>query len=443
MTGRCSHRSAIDNDVKLAVALLDRDLLIEPLPALRAHGAARRLGGFERLIDENVLEQIAHVITVIATARHSIVGWGDGAGELAAAFAFSDDGEAKLFSAPRGQMKVGIFDHLDRNTVPLHEFYEQRLKLVEAYDRGGFYSYHTAEHHATPLGLAPSPSVFLAAVAQRTQNLRFGPLVYTLPMHHPLRVAEEICMLDQISRGRFDLGVGRGISPIETAYYGIDPDQRQKMYLEALQVLRLALTSRIVSFRGQFYDYSDVPIELEPFQKPHPPFWAGAGTPDGAAAAGQNGFNLVANALTAQIRTMTERYRAACKVPPENGAPLLGLARFVIMGETDEQALTIARRAYPLWHRHFHHLFRMHGTTPAGGDRPPQFDQIKDGGRGIAGAPDTVIRMIQSQMEEAGTNYFVAQFAFGDLTPSEVMRTIDLFTREVMPTLRAIQIAPC
>ena len=107
-------------------------------------------------------------------------------------------------------------------------------KIVEAYDRGGFYSYHTAEHHATPLGLAASPSVFLAAVAQRTQRLRFGPLVYTLPLHHPLRVVEEICMLDQLSRGRFDLGVGRGISPIETAYYGVDPDHRQKMYLEAL-----------------------------------------------------------------------------------------------------------------------------------------------------------------------------------------------------------------
>jgi alkanesulfonate monooxygenase SsuD/methylene tetrahydromethanopterin reductase-like flavin-dependent oxidoreductase (luciferase family) len=334
-------------------------------------------------------------------------------------------------------MNVGIFDHLDRNDLPLNEFYEQRLKLVEAYDRGGFYSYHTAEHHATPLGLAPSPSVFLAAVAARTHRLRFGPLVYTLPLHHPLRVAEEICMLDQVSRGRFDLGVGRGISPIETAYYGVDPDRRQEMYLEALQVLRQALTSPIVNFRGRFYEFAGVPMELEPFQKPHPPFWAGVGTPDGAAAAGQSGFNLVANALTAQIRNMTDRYRAAYK-GAQNDFPMLGLARFVIMGETDEQALDIARRAYPLWHRHFHHLFRKHGTSPAGGDRPPEFDQIKDGGRGIAGAPDTVTRMIKSQTEEAGTNYFVAQFAFGDLTPSEVMHTIDLFTHEVMPALREI-----
>src|SRR5262249_42759553 len=97
---------------------------------------------------------------------------------------------------------------------------------------------------------------------------------------------------------RGTLGVGRGISPIETAYYGINPDNRQKMYLEALQILRQALTGRTLTFHGEFYHYADVPIELEPFQKPHPPFWAGAGTPDAAEAAGRNGFHLVANALT-------------------------------------------------------------------------------------------------------------------------------------------------
>ena len=169
--------------------------------------------------------------------------------DLVRARPFADD--AKLM---RGQMKVGVFDHLDRNDLPLQAFYAERLKIVEAYDRYGFHAYHTAEHHATPLGLAASPSVFLAAVAQRTQRLRFGPLVYTLPLHHPLRLVEEICMLDQLSRGRFELGVGRGISPIETAYYGVDPALRQKIYLETLQVLRQALTGRTLSFHGEFYD---------------------------------------------------------------------------------------------------------------------------------------------------------------------------------------------
>src|SRR4249920_1204521 len=154
-------------------------------------------------------------------------------------------------------MKFGIFDHLDRNDLPLRDFYEQRLKIVEAYDRGGFYSYHTAEHHATPLGLAASPSVFLAAVAQRTQNLRFGPLVYTLPLHHPLRVAEEICMLDQMSGGRLDLGVGRGVSPHEVAYYGVDPAKAQAMYIEALSVVLSALSAKTLSFSGEHYKFHD------------------------------------------------------------------------------------------------------------------------------------------------------------------------------------------
>ena len=120
-------------------------------------------------------------------------------------------------------MEFGIFDHLDRSRLPLAEYYEERLAIVEAFDRAGFYAYHLAEHHATPLGMAPSPSVFLSAVAQRTKRLRFGPLIYALPLYHPLRMIEEICMLDQMSGGRLEVGFGRGASPIELDLYGIDP----------------------------------------------------------------------------------------------------------------------------------------------------------------------------------------------------------------------------
>src|SRR5260221_13723809 len=106
-------------------------------------------------------------------------------------------------------MEFGVFDHLDRGALPLRDYYEARLKLIEAYDRAGFYSYHVAEHHSTPLGMAPSPSVFLAAIAQRTKRLRIGTLVYALPLYHPLRMIEEICMLDHMSGGRVDIGFGR------------------------------------------------------------------------------------------------------------------------------------------------------------------------------------------------------------------------------------------
>src|SRR5881394_2376470 len=134
-------------------------------------------------------------------------------------------------------MQFGIFDHLDRNDLQLSEYYEARLKIIEAYDRLGFYAYHVAEHHATPLGLAPSPSVFLSAVAQRTRRLRFGPLVYALPLYHPLRMIEEICMLDHLSGGRLEIGFGRGSVPAELIYYGTSPDEAQEIYAEAAELV--------------------------------------------------------------------------------------------------------------------------------------------------------------------------------------------------------------
>src|ERR1051326_1298569 len=104
------------------------------------------------------------------------------------------------------------------------------------------------EHHGTPLGLAPSPSVFMAAVAQRTTRLRFGPLVYSLPLYHPIRLIEEICMLDHLSGGRLEVGVGRGVSPIEVGFYGVDPAAGSRQFPEALHVIKKGLTSDELTF---------------------------------------------------------------------------------------------------------------------------------------------------------------------------------------------------
>ena len=122
-------------------------------------------------------------------------------------------------------------------TCRSRDYYEQRLKVIEAFDRAGFYAYHVAEHHFTPLGMAPSPSVFLSAIAQRTKRLRFGTFVYALPVHHPLRVLEEICMLDHMSGGRLEIGFGRGSVPYEISYYGQNAEERQQIYAERLELI--------------------------------------------------------------------------------------------------------------------------------------------------------------------------------------------------------------
>ena len=334
-------------------------------------------------------------------------------------------------------MQFGVFDHLDRNDLSLAEFYEARLRIIESYDRFGFYAYHVAEHHATPLGLAASPAVYLAAVAQRTKQLRFGPLVYTLPLYHPLRITEEICMLDQMSSGRMQVGIGRGISPLETKGFGIDPVERVARYDETRQVMMQGLTQKTVHFQGKFFAYDDVPMELEPFQKPHPPLWIGTATAESAARAAKNGHNFVSLSTAAETRTLIDAYRKSWKeMRGEAPLPKLGLGRFIVVADTDAAAMALARRAYRRWHDSFHHLWRKHGTVPTQGERAREFDEILHGGRGVAGTPATCIGMLTEQLRESGANYSVGQFVFGDMSLDEALGSIDLFVREVMPAVR-------
>ncbi|MBX9778205.1 MAG: LLM class flavin-dependent oxidoreductase [Xanthobacteraceae bacterium] len=338
-------------------------------------------------------------------------------------------------------MKFGVFDHLDRNDLPLAEYYEARLKIIESYDRFGFYGYHVAEHHATPLGLAPSPSVFLAAVAQRTTTLRFGPMVYALPLYHPIRMIEEICMLDQMSHGRFEMGFGRGSVGIELAYYGEDPKTAQEVYAESLELVLKGLTEPVLTFHGRFFDFDNVPMELTPLQKPYPPVWYGLHAPESAKRAAHKGLRVISLDSVPATRTSFDVFRASwrearCDTP----LPLMGLGRFLVVADTDAEALALARRAYPRWHQSFTHLHRLHNFT-ASHPRPADFDGIAQVGQGVAGSPRTVAAFLREQLAATGSNYCVGQFAFGDLTLAETQRSIALFARDVMPELQDVATA--
>jgi alkanesulfonate monooxygenase SsuD/methylene tetrahydromethanopterin reductase-like flavin-dependent oxidoreductase (luciferase family) len=335
-------------------------------------------------------------------------------------------------------MQFGVFDHLDRTGGALADYYENRLRIAEAYDRLGFYAYHLAEHHSTPLGMAPSPSVFLSAVAQRTKRLRFGPLVWAMPVHHPLRLIEEICMLDHLSGGRLEIGFGRGSVPIELEYYGADPADAQEIYSEAVAVVLKGLTSKVLDHQGKHFSFTDVPMEIAPLQQPHPPVWYGVHMPDSAERAARRNLNVVSLDPPAETRLSIDRYREVW--PQANAAgtpfPKLGLGRFVVVAPTDAEALALARRAYPVWHASFTHLFRRH-NRPQSHPRPATFDGVLERAQGIAGSPRTVADVLGRQIEHTRCNYMVGQFAFGDLTLQEMLHSIELFADEVMPALRA------
>ena len=127
-------------------------------------------------------------------------------------------------------MQVGLFDHISHGERPLAQLFDERLEFIKACDEAGFYCLHLAEHHATPLNMVPVPGVFLGAAARMTKRIRLGPLVYLLPLYSPLRLAEEIAMLDHLSHGRLDVGVGRGVSPFELKYHKIDHAQSRDIF---------------------------------------------------------------------------------------------------------------------------------------------------------------------------------------------------------------------
>ena len=336
-------------------------------------------------------------------------------------------------------MQFGIFDHLDHTGAPLPDFYEDRLKIAEAYDRAGFYAYHLAEHHATPLGMAPSPNVFLAALAQRTKRLRFGPMVFVVPLYHPLRLISEICMLDQMSGGRLELSFGRGASPIELEYFGADPKQAQDIYNEAVEVILTGLSHKTLTFHGKHFNFDNVPMALGPLQTPHPPIWYGAHAPDSAARAARKALNIINLDPTAHIRETVASYRKAWQ-DAKGSAPLpkIGLGRFIVVADTDAQAMRLASRAYRPWFDSFIHLSRLRGRAQTH-PRPEEFEPLMERGQGIAGSPATVRKLLAAQIAETGCNYVVGQFAFGDMTRDEALRSIELFARDVMPALQEIR----
>jgi alkanesulfonate monooxygenase SsuD/methylene tetrahydromethanopterin reductase-like flavin-dependent oxidoreductase (luciferase family) len=336
-------------------------------------------------------------------------------------------------------MKFGVFDHLDRaaaesDGAAIGRQYEDRLALTEIYDRLGFYAYHVAEHHGTPLGLAPSPNLFLASVAQRTTRLRIGAMVYVLSMYHPLRLLEEICMLDQLSGGRLELGIGRGASPVELDFYHLTPTDASDRYAEVVDILLRGAShhGQRLSASGPVFPLREVPIELAPVQRPHPPLWYGVGREDRAKWAAGLGINMACNGPAREVRALTDTYRATHADGGER--PLLAMSRHVVVSDSDAEARELARPAYRQWHASLTKLWRERGVAfPL--TIPESFDEALEAGYCLVGAPATVRKGVLDQSAEAGINYLLCRFAFGNLSRAATERSVQLFAEEIMPSV--------
>jgi alkanesulfonate monooxygenase SsuD/methylene tetrahydromethanopterin reductase-like flavin-dependent oxidoreductase (luciferase family) len=343
-------------------------------------------------------------------------------------------------------MKFGIFDYIDRRDEPLAKTYDDRFALIKAAEALGFYGYHVTEHHATPLSSTPSPTVFLAAAARETKTIRLGTLLFLLPLYNLVRLIEELCMLDHLSSGRLDIGIGRGISKHEFGALGADFDAAQEQFDEGVEVLIRGLSNDVLDYRGKHYRFDDVPMVWRPMQRPHPPLWYGLRSTAGGDRPAHFGMNGVTLGPTERIAQSLANFREAWNrhaSDPERAAspvrqPIAGAVRAMFIADSDAEAERIARPAYKQWFDSLAWLWIRRG------DFPPialsaDYDQARTSGTLVVGSPRTVKRELMEQADRCAFDYLVLQLAFGSLGHANEMRSLELFGREVMPALKALK----
>ena len=347
-------------------------------------------------------------------------------------------------------MKVGLFDHIADSGRPLATLYDERIEFFRAADRAGLYCIHLAEHHCSPVNMVPAPSVFLGALARETKNIHIGTLVYLLTLTSPLRLIEEIRMLDHLSRGRLEVGVGRGISPYELGYYKIAHEDSRDLFIDAYACLRAGLAADTFTYESKYLSYRDVPMPLPPLQQPSPAFWYGSSNRTGSAWAGEHGMHFTANGTSAIARENIAVFKEALAKrggpefpkPQFKGGTAIGGLKYVVVGETDAEAERIARPALArhleslhwLWKRHGHRDFVDRLRVPGGSS----YEDYVAGGVVLAGSPATVVELIERETDLLGMNYLLGYMMFGDMSLPDALRSLRLFASEVMPRIERL-----
>jgi alkanesulfonate monooxygenase SsuD/methylene tetrahydromethanopterin reductase-like flavin-dependent oxidoreductase (luciferase family) len=335
-------------------------------------------------------------------------------------------------------LEFGIFDWLDESGRGIGETFEERLRMLELADRSGFYGYHLAEHHATELSTVPSPHLFLAAAAQRTRRLRLGPLSVILPLYEPIRLLEEIAMLDQLSNGRVELGLSRGSTGEHVAN---DPDKAREMFDEALAVILQGLRYGEITHSGKHYQYVGAITRLTPVQKPYPPLWYPTSNVGSIEWVARNGistaFSVHLSPTFDRVVDMAQRYIAEYQVAGLNAhvsEAKVGFSVHVHVAETDAQAQQQAKPAFELFQHNFTYRYVRRGAPERYSARG-NFEDELGLGRIIVGSPSTVRDRLADYVQRSGVNYVLGVFAFGSLSVEEVLNSMTLFAREVMPAL--------
>jgi probable F420-dependent oxidoreductase len=313
-------------------------------------------------------------------------------------------------------------------------YYREALEEVTRAEELGFDSVWMEEHHSVTNHYWPSPLPVLAGFATRTSRLTLGTDIIVAAFHHPVRLAEDVAMLDVISNGRIVLGIAIGYKPDEFALYGVDLEKRGARFEEQLAIMKGLWTQERVQFRGTYYTLEGR-LEPKPVQKPHPPVWIGGWgdiTLRRAATLADNwipGPTADLKRLLAGKQQFLERRRAAGLIAPAEWP----LTRDVIIADTDERARQLAEE----------HIMVAYRREYAGGWRHPfidasiatDLDKLMED-RFIIGGPEQCLRRLRRFVDEYGMTHLICRMFFPGMPHAHIMHGLELLAREVMPAFR-------
>ncbi len=327
-------------------------------------------------------------------------------------------------------MQVGLlqfFSWPDRK-VPLPAVYERALRRIDVMERTGYDAVWLAEHHFTGYSVCPSVHVMATHVAARTQRLRIGTAVTLAAFYHPLRIAEEVALIDVLSGGRVNWGAGRGFDATEFANFGVEPAESSERFREAVEVVLAAWRSEQLHFSGKFHRFDGVEVLPKPLQRPHPPTWVAATSPDAIAWAASRGLSILMDphSTHGEIARKREAYRAQLE---SHGFAFAGrslpMARLIAIAPTDAEAEEVARRGARWTTGSYVKTKTMNAFRHDGAEIDPVEHYLRD--VIIHGSPAKVLDELARLRSEMFLDYLM-------LAPLSE-RTFELFTTEVLPKL--------
>jgi alkanesulfonate monooxygenase SsuD/methylene tetrahydromethanopterin reductase-like flavin-dependent oxidoreductase (luciferase family) len=319
----------------------------------------------------------------------------------------------------------------------------------------GFDSIWLTEHHFIEYGLSVSPAVLAAAAAMRTQRTRIGLAAAILPFHDPVRLAEELAMVDILSGGRLDVGIGRGNRPVEFEGYRVPQIESRERFEEALEIVVRAWTRERFSFEGRHFTIPEVRVIPKPLQQPHPPLYVVCVSPDTIENTALRGLPMLNSLLRGPIDPLVQQrdtYVKACRKAGRSEAEIAqllgrwGVSRHIYVAPTDAQAVAEARDA-EMWYQEALRRFlipedidRVHPLLQPGfrtlADRMAKVTWEQLVTETLAfGSPDTVADKI-AELRDLGVGEVLCWMNFGGLPQSLVRRSMELFAREVLPRFR-------